>query len=224
MSDQPDRPEDPRPPDGRELPHGHELPDSSELPHGNEVPDGTELPDSSELPDGTEVPDGRKLPEGNDADASVTPEDEALEAELRRLAARDDPVPDLVLRAAMDAFSWRDLDSELAELVFDSLLDADPATLVRSSPGRRLVSFRTPAVSIDLEVTSTGSGREVMGQITPPERASVQIRHREGQVTLDADELGRFMSAALRPGPISLRLVSAADGERPAVVTDWVSI
>ena len=76
-------------------------------------------------------------------------------------------MPPELVQAATEAFSWRNIDAELAELVFDSLLDTDPATLVRSSPGRRLVSFQTPELTIDVEVTTTASGRDVMGQITP---------------------------------------------------------
>jgi hypothetical protein len=152
------------------------------------------------------------------------PDDDELERELRQLAARLDPVPPEVVRAAEDAFSWRDIDTELAELAFDSLLDANQATLVRSSAGRRLISFKGPGLTIDVEVTNTGSGREVMGQIMPPQRATVEIRHQSGVVTAEADELGRFRSASLRPGPMSLRLRPEADGARPAVVTDWLSI
>jgi hypothetical protein len=151
------------------------------------------------------------------------PDDELAE-ELRQSAAQLDPVPPELLQTAADAFSWRDIDSELAEMVFDSLLDSDEATLVRSSMDRRLVSFKTPELSIDVEVTSTGSGRDVMGQIVPPQRATVQVRHREGMATTDADELGRFRCGPLRAGPMSLRLIPAAGGPQPAVVTDWVSI
>ena len=152
------------------------------------------------------------------------PDDNSLEQELRRVAARLDPVPPEVVQAAIDAFSWRDIDAELAELVFDSLLEADQATLVRGSPGQRLVSFKTPELTVDVEVTSTPAGREVMGQITPPQRATVEIRHSAGVVSTDADELGRFRSASLPAGPMSLRLSPAADSPRPAVVTDWLAI
>jgi hypothetical protein len=147
-----------------------------------------------------------------------------LEEELRRIVARDDPLPAELVQAATDAFAFRDLDAELAELVFDSLLDADPATLVRSSPGRRLVSFRTAGLTIDIEVTEVGPGRSVMGQIIPPQRATVEIRGREGVSTADTDDLGRFESESLRPGPVSLRVWPAAGDAGPAVVTDWVSI
>jgi hypothetical protein len=149
--------------------------------------------------------------------------DDALELELRQLAARLDPVPPELVQAATAAFSWRNIDAELAELVFDSLLDTDQAALVRSSPGRRLVSFQTPELTIDVEVTTTASGRDVMGQITPPQRAAVEIRHRAGVVSTDADEQGSFRSASLQTGPMSLR-VRPAGGAAPPIVTDWLSI
>jgi hypothetical protein len=150
-------------------------------------------------------------------------DDQEMEEEIRRLAARLDPVPPELVQAATDAFSFRDLDAELAELAFDSLLDADQATLVRSSPDRRLVSFRTAELTIDIEVTRTGPQRQVMGQIVPPGPATVEIRHRDGVSVIDADELGRFSSASLRAGPLSLRLRPAGHPQ-PVIVTDWVSI
>ena len=72
--------------------------------------------------------------------------DDELEAELRRLAADREPVPAELVQAAVDAFGWRNIDAELAELVYDSLIDTDEASLVRGPPGQRLVSF---AVSRD---------------------------------------------------------------------------
>ncbi|HEX4060444.1 MAG TPA: hypothetical protein VHY58_05405 [Streptosporangiaceae bacterium] len=151
------------------------------------------------------------------------PDDRTVEEEIRRAAARLDPVPPELMQAATDAFAFRDLDAELAELVFDSLLDADSATLVRSSGDRRMVSFKTAELTIDIEVSRTGSDRQVMGQIMPPGPATVEIRHRNGVSTVDADELGRFSSAELRAGPLSLRLRQAGQ-PGPVVVTDWVAI
>ena len=148
------------------------------------------------------------------------PEDE-LENELRRLAARVDPVPPELLHAAVGAFAWRDIDAELAELVFDSLLDADEATLVRGSPERRLVSFAGGGLTVDVEVTTTGPARTIMGQIVPPQGGAIDIRRQQEIVTIEADELGRFRSGPLPPGPLSLRLRPA--GGAP-VVTDWLAL
>jgi hypothetical protein len=148
-------------------------------------------------------------------------DDDELEEELRRLAARVDPVPPELLRAAAGAFTWRDIDAELAELVFDSLLDADEAALVRGSPDRRLVSFAAGGLTIDVEVTATGPDRTVMGQIVPPRRGQVDLRRPGETVTVDADELGRFRSGPLPPGPLSLRW--RTDDGAP-VVTDWLAL
>ena len=150
--------------------------------------------------------------------------DDELEAELRRLAANEEPVPAGLVQAALDAFGWRDIDAELAELVYDSLVDADEASLVRGSPGQRLVSFAVGGMTIDVEVTSAGPGRAVMGQIAPPQRATVDIRHPQDTVTVEADDLGRFWSGPLPPGPASLRLRPPSEAAGPAVVTDWIAL
>jgi hypothetical protein len=135
--------------------------------------------------------------------------DDELEAELRRLAAHRDPVPARLRQAAVDAFSWRDIDA---------------ASLVRGPADQRLVSFAAGGVTIDLEVTSAGPERTVMGQIAPPQRATVDIRYPGETVTVEADDLGRFRSGPLPPGPASLRLRPPPDAAGPAVITDWIAL
>src|SRR5215469_1741348 len=103
-------------------------------------------------------------------------DDDELSEELRQLAARLDPVPPELLAGAAAAFTWRDVDAELADLVFDSLLDADEATLVRGSPERRMVSFAGGGLTVDVEVTIAGPARTIMGQIVPPQPGAVDIR------------------------------------------------
>ena len=150
--------------------------------------------------------------------------DDKLEAELRRLAADKEPVPAELVQAAVDAFGWRDIDAELAELIYDSLADVDEVSQVRGSPGQRLVSFAVGGMTIDVEVTGTGPGRTVMGQIAPPQRAMVDIRGPQDTFTVEADELGRFQSGPVPPGPASLRLRPPPGGDGPPIVTDWISL
>src|SRR6516164_4492498 len=151
--------------------------------------------------------------------------DDELEAELRRLAAHRDPVPARLRQVAVDAFSWRDIDAEIAELVYDSLLDADAASLVRGPADQRMVTFAVGGMTIDLEVTSAGPERAVIGQIVPPQRATVDIRHPQDTVTVEADDLGRFRSGPLPPGPASLRLRPPPGAAGPAVIiTDWIAL
>jgi len=150
------------------------------------------------------------------------PADTELTEELRQIAARIEPVPPRLLQAAVEAFTWRTIDADLAELVFDSLADDRETALVRGSQHDRLLSFRAGDLAIEVEVGTAGSARSLIGQLDPPQRATVDIRHSGGVVTLQADELGRFSADSLPVGPVSLRCALAGTG--PPVVTEWVPI
>jgi hypothetical protein len=151
-------------------------------------------------------------------------DDARLEVELRELAARLDPVPDHLVQAAVDAYAWRTVDADLAELVFDSLADRDEAALVRGQQPERLLSFRAGDLTIEVEVTAAGSSRRLIGQLVPPQRADVEVRHLTGVVTLATDEFGRFVADRVPTGPVSLRSGPAPGDVRSPVVTDWIPI
>ena len=152
------------------------------------------------------------------------PDHARLEEELRGLAARLEPVPGRLVQAAVDAYAWRTVDADLAELVFDSLADQDEAALVRGRQQERLLSFRTSGLTIEVEVTAAGPSRRLIGQLVPPQRAEVEIRQQDEVVTLITDEFGRFIAESLPAGPVSLRCGPAAEAHRSPVVTDWVPI
>ncbi len=152
------------------------------------------------------------------------PGDNELEAQLRKVAARFEPVPAELMRTAVGAFTWRTIDAELAELVFDSVVgDDDDAAVVRGTQQARLLSFRSGDLSIEVEVTATGAQRSLIGQLIPARPAAIEIRHGGHVAALDADELGRFSAGPLHAGPISLRCSTEGAAGRH-VVTDWVSI
>ena len=152
------------------------------------------------------------------------PGETELEEELRRVAARFEPVPPVLLQAALDAYSWRTADAELAELVFDSLVDRDEAALVRGGDDGRMLSFHVGGLSIEVEVSGTGASRRLIGQLVPPQQAVVDIRYGGDVATLETDELGRFSSGTLRAGPVSLRCSTGEEANRRRVVTDWILI
>jgi hypothetical protein len=108
--------------------------------------------------------------------------------------------------------------------VFDSLADQDEAALVRGSGQGRMLSFRAGTLTIDVEVTGTAESRMLVGQLAPPQRATVNIRHANNVDTIRADELGRFRAGPLQAGPLSLRCRPDAQMSQPPVVTDWVTI
>lgn len=150
--------------------------------------------------------------------------DDELERELRTVAAAIDPVPSILLRAAVDAFTWRTVDAELAELAFDSLVDQDEAALVRGAGQARLLSFETSDITIEVEVTEAGPSRRLIGQLAPGREANVDIRQAREVISVRTDELGRFTVDAVPAGPISLRCSTAEQAGGRTIVTDWVSI
>lgn len=146
--------------------------------------------------------------------------DDALTARLREIAAQVDPPPETLREAARWALSWRDPDAELAELTDDST-DADKELAgVRSVAAPRMVTFETGTLAVEVEVVESRDRRELVGQLVPPQAARVEVRHRDGTVETDADDLGRF-AAEVPAGPVSLRC-RLADGR--TLATDWLAL
>jgi RNA polymerase sigma factor (sigma-70 family) len=150
------------------------------------------------------------------------PDDDALLDELRAVAAEFDPAPEGVLRAARGSFTWRTIDAELAELAYDSALDTTRLAAVRSEETIRLLTFETPDITIELEVTEMNGRRRILGQLVPAASGLVELRHASGLLELEADARGRFTAEDVEPGPVSLRWRREEGG--PAVMTDWVTI
>ncbi|HEX2274970.1 MAG TPA: hypothetical protein VHG90_13950 [Acidimicrobiales bacterium] len=142
--------------------------------------------------------------------------DELL-SRLKVLAAALDRLPRGVVEAARASFSWKSIDAELAELVYDSVVDEE--LVGARGGGARQLTFEAPDVTIELEVTP-GSGR-IIGQLVPPTDADVEIRHPEGSLTVRSDRLGHFRVDGVPPGPISVRCLSGGAAGR-AAHTDWV--
>lgn len=141
-------------------------------------------------------------------------DDELLELLGQALRVAD-PVPEHVLTAARAAWTWRTIDQELAELVFDS---ATELAGVRSEDTARQLTFRAPGVEIEVMVVDAAS-RRIVGQLVPPQEASVRIAGDAGEQTHDTDRLGRFAFDDVPPGPVRLS-VRAADGT--TVTTEWM--
>ncbi len=143
-------------------------------------------------------------------------DDIALEEELRFAAELFDPVPSHLLQAAVEAYTFRTMDAELAELAFDSL--TEPVT-VRGGDSPRLLTFGTPTLTVDLEITFTGTAGRVVGQLIPPQPAEIET-HGSRPVTVSADSLGRFTCDDVPTGPFSLRCRLTGT----LLVTEWITI
>jgi hypothetical protein len=116
--------------------------------------------------------------------------------------------------------------TSLAELVFDSACDPEPAGLTRAVGSARLLAFRTDRYAIDIEVTESG----LVGQVyaidgTDPASADV-VGEVVGETPHGAfgdaplADLGGFELPLPAPGPIRLR----ADFASGAVVTSWLAL
>lgn len=142
-------------------------------------------------------------------------DDGLLEEELRQAAAILDPVPAELRRLAIEAYVLHDLDARLAELTFDSLVDAIPIRGATDVP--RMLTFVAGDLTVDVEVTAEG----LMGQVLPPQPAGIEVLSGPQALTptiLTADGMGRFTSDVPPTGPFALRL--RAGGE--VVVTEWL--
>lgn len=135
--------------------------------------------------------------------------DDELMERLARSVDASDPVPDEVVAAGKAAFLARNLDQELAELLYDSATDGE-LVLTRGDTARSM-SFATEKLSVELEVDEQ-QGR-IMGQLVPPQIADVDLEL-DGLVvgSTQTDDLGRFRFDAPGSGVVTLVCRAAGAG------------
>ncbi len=126
---------------------------------------------------------------------------------LQRMLDAVDPPPAHVVAHAREAFAWRGIDAELAELVHDSATAV--AGGVRGTEAARQMTFRAPGLEIEVEVVAERT-RIVVGQLVPAQEASVELRSGDRTAQTDADALGRFSFDDVASGAVKLTVVTAA--------------
>ncbi|MGW1811517.1 hypothetical protein [Streptomyces sp. NPDC002078] len=155
--------------------------------------------------------DDHRFPEPGTKDEELA--DSLLEEELRQAAAMLDPVPDTLLQVALEAYALHDLDARIAELTFDSLVDALPVRGMPDTP--RMLTFSAGEVTVDVEVTEDG----LIGQVLPPQSARIEVLGGpRTALPVAVDTLGRFTSDTPPAGPFALRLRTGAE----VIVTEWL--
>jgi hypothetical protein len=138
-----------------------------------------------------------------------------LEEELRQATAILDPVPPALRQIAVEAFALHGLDDRIAELSFDSVVDALPVRGAAGAP--RMLTFHAGEVTIDVELTPQG----LMGQVLPPRSARIEVlTGPQAAAPLTTDDMGRFTYETSPAGPFALRLRT---GEG-VIVTDWLMV
>ncbi|WP_431039513.1 hypothetical protein [Streptomyces sp. P9-1] len=154
-----------------------------------------------------DIGDGTGFGDGPDV------EEQLLEEELRQAASLLDPVPPALLQSAVDAFALRDLETRVAELTFDSLVDAIPVRGAAAAP--RMLTFSAGETVLDVELTDGG----LIGQVLPPAPARIDILTGPyPAATAEADDMGRFTSTVNPSGPFALRLHTTDE----TVMTEWL--
>ena len=149
--------------------------------------------------------------------------------ELLRQALVDvDGVPDEVVAAAKQVWTWRTIDAELAELAHDSLRDDAAMAGVRGTATLRALSFTAGSLFIEVEVSEDGDRRGLIGQVMPapdPAGRPIVVVQGVGDPALaqrPIDELGRFDASGLGEGFVRLRFEFGPGGG--VLVTEWVRI
>jgi len=152
--------------------------------------------------------------------------DELLIAQLRSFFAEVDPVPPLVSETAKASLGWRRLDADLAELLSDSALEEEPFALSRGSEApARAVTFSSGELTIDIEVHMDDPGRKLLGQLSPPAPATIEIQTMADEpFSAQADRLGRFRIRLPDGGPIRLRVLGADGRTGSPVETSWITV
>jgi len=146
-------------------------------------------------------------------------DDDALLAELGTALREAEQVSPAYLTAARGAFAWRTVDADLAiaELMFDSACDPEPAGLTRSGGDgpTRALAFRRGPVTLEIEVTGAG----IVGQLSPATGGRVTARTAEGVFDeAVVGPVGFFSLAAPPPGPVRIDAHTAEYD----LATSWV--
>jgi hypothetical protein len=152
--------------------------------------------------------------------------DERLMAELRGFFAEVDPVPPLVIETAKASLGWRRLDADLAELLSDSALEEAAFALARGGEApARSVTFSSADLTIDIEVHVDDQGRTLLGALSPPAAARIEIETMADEpLFAKADRLGRFRARLPAGGTIRIRILDGEGRAGPPVETSWITV
>ena len=148
-------------------------------------------------------------------------DDEQLLAALRESMRARQAVPDEFVEMGKSAYTWHNIDAELAQLTYDSgrEQDRDVAAGVRSETASiRALTFTSAHFSLELEVTESS----LLGQIIPPRAGTIETQTRAGATTTaPVDEIGCFAVDPIPASPFRLRC-RIADGAD--VLTGWITL
>jgi hypothetical protein len=153
------------------------------------------------------------------AAAAPPPGDDALDAELRRVAALADPVPDAWRDVARAGFAWATIDAAPAQLTYDSRssrgerLGGGPL----SGAARQLRYLASGPLGVEVEIDVGADKLRVLGRLVPARVAEVVALWPGGRREAVSDAGGTFRVDELPRLPLCLHVC----GEQP-VKTGWI--
>jgi len=146
-------------------------------------------------------------------------DDDRLLAALRQALYPRRAVPAEFVEAGKNAFAWRNVDAELAQLTYDSSYRPEAVASTRTeSASIRALTFTSARLTIELEVTEDA----VLGQVLPAQATAVEVEPRTGEhIQLASDEIGCFAIEAIPRGPFRLHCRAAGGID---VLTGWITL
>jgi hypothetical protein len=154
---------------------------------------------------------------------NARPHELTLWSELRAVFDAVDPVPPEVTSVAHGAMAFRTLDAELGRIVADTA-DVFVGNIREDQATARLVTFESRSLVIEVEVGNTSADkRRLVGQLIGPSSATVTAQWPDGEITVTADSLGRFVVEDVPTGPVRLRC-TRRETDFNDVVTGWLVI
>jgi hypothetical protein len=145
-------------------------------------------------------------------------DDEEILAELGEALRAREEVPEWFIETGKNAYAWHNIDAELAQLTYDSLVDRERAAAVRSEAASiRALTFTSTQLSIELEVAESS----LIGQIIPPRAGTLEVHTTAGVTSSPVDEIGCFVVDPIPSSPFRLRC-RTEDGAD--VLTGWITL
>jgi hypothetical protein len=154
------------------------------------------------------------------AAAAPLPSDDALDAELRRVAALADPVPDAWRDVARASFAWAAIDAAPAQLTYDSRSSRSErlggGPLSGAAP-RQLRYLAAGSLGVEVEIDVGADKLRLLGRLVPARVADVVALWPGGRREAASDPGGTFRFDELPRLPLCLQVC----GEQP-VKTGWI--
>ena len=152
-------------------------------------------------------------------------DDDDLMAALQEAFRAERDVPREFIEAGQAAYTWRNIDAELAALTFDSATElaaaAAPVRSAEASP--RFLTFSSADLTIELEIGPDG----IIGQIVPPLAGRAEARPASGPVLgTEIDDIGCFVVRPLPGSPFRLHVATDTGQASSAVsaLTTWITL